>query len=89
MNNKSQLARELGISRTMLYRLINRGMPTDSLESARKWRRYNLDTMQTKEWRIDGNIGLKRKKINASYAELVEIVNANYHELTERLTTLK
>ena len=87
--SKSQLARKLGISRTMLYRLINRGMPTGSVEAARKWRQYHLDTMQTKEWRIDGNTGLKRKRIDASYTELVERVNASYHELTERLTTLK
>ncbi len=67
--NKSKLARDLGISRTMLYRLIDRGIPIDSLEAAKEWRRLNLDPMQTKGWRIDGNTGVKRKSPQVSYSD--------------------
>ena len=56
----SDLAQHLGISRQMAYRHIARGMPCDSLESAIQWRRRNLDVTQTKSWRIDGNLGVKR-----------------------------
>lgn len=55
----TELAKQLGISRQMCNRLKNRGMPTDTLESAIKWRRQNLDVTQTKSWRIDGNSGSK------------------------------
>ena len=56
--NKSKLACNLDISRTMLYKLEARGMPTDSLDAAIKWRRQNLDVTQIKSWRIDGNPGV-------------------------------
>lgn len=56
----SNLAQRLGISRQMAYRLKALGMPCDSLESAIQWRRRNLDVTQTKTWRIDGNLGVKR-----------------------------
>jgi len=56
----SDLAQNLKISRQMAYRLKTRGMPCDSLESAIQWGRRNLDVTQTKSWRIDGNLGVKR-----------------------------
>ena len=56
----SDLALNLKISRQMVYRLKARGMPCGSLESAIQWRRRNLDVIQTKSWRIDGNLGVKR-----------------------------
>ena len=56
----SDLAQNLKICRQMAYRLKARGMPCDSLESAIQWRRQNLDITQTKTWRIDGNLGVKR-----------------------------
>lgn len=56
----SDLAQNLKISRQMAYRHAARGMPCDSLESAIQWRRRNLDITQTKTWRIDGNLGVKR-----------------------------
>ena len=69
--NKSQLARELGISRTALYRYIKRGLPTNKgLQAAKNWRRNNLDIMQTKEWRIDSNPGKKIERPDYSYEEL-------------------
>ncbi len=61
MNNVTQLAKQLGISRQILHRYIKRGCPTDSVESAMKWRNENLDVTQTKSWRIDGNQGVNRK----------------------------
>ncbi len=56
------LAQQLGISRQMAYRHKTRGMPTNSLEAAKEWRRKNLDFTQTKSWRIDGNKGVKYSK---------------------------
>lgn len=64
--NKTELARELGISRQMLHRLAGKGMPTDSLDAAIKWRRENLDATQTKGWRMDGNPGVKRDEVDLS-----------------------
>ncbi|MDV6345636.1 hypothetical protein [Nitrosomonas sp. Is37] len=60
------LAEGLGISVRMVYKLKQRGMPTDSLEAAIEWRRRNLDVTQTKRWRIDGNSGVKCEKANSA-----------------------
>lgn len=63
------LAKQLGISRELLHRHIKLGCPTDSVESAMKWRNENLDVIQTKSWRIDGNQGVNRKpssQVNAT-----------------------
>ena len=57
-----QIAPLLGISIQMVNKLKRRGMPCDSLESAIEWRRRNLDVTQTKNWRIDGNSGIKRRQ---------------------------
>jgi hypothetical protein len=61
------LARALGISRTMLYRLRDRGMPTYSVEAATAWRRRNLDPGRTKRYRIDGNPGTKPRREPSPY----------------------
>lgn len=50
-------------------------MPTDSLEVAIEWRRMNLDTTNTKEWRIDGNTGLKRSNENNSNKSFERLTN--------------
>lgn len=42
------LARELGISTSMVSRLAKRGMPTDSVERAARWRRRHLEPARTK-----------------------------------------
>ncbi len=55
----NDLAQHLGISRQMAYRHKARGMPTNSIEAAKEWRKRNLDFTQTKSWRIDGNPGLR------------------------------
>lgn len=56
------LAEGLGISMRMVYKLKKRGMPIDSLKKAIEWRDENLDSTQTKKWRIDGNKGVKRER---------------------------
>lgn len=58
----TELARQIGISRELLHRHINRGCPTDSLEHALHWREKNLDLTQTKQGRILGNNGGQKSK---------------------------
>jgi len=53
---KKELAKKLGISRQMLYKLVDLGMPLD-LQAATEWRSKNLDFFKTKAGRIDGNSG--------------------------------
>ena len=50
--NKTELARALGISRQMVYKLINQGMPVDSVDSAKQWRKKILNPYKTKEYRV-------------------------------------
>jgi hypothetical protein len=40
--NHAELAAGLGISRSNATKLVARGMPTDSIEAARAWRRANV-----------------------------------------------
>ena len=49
--NKTELARLLGVSRQMIYKLIDQGMPADSVESAELWRRKTLNPLKTKYYR--------------------------------------
>ena len=51
---QSELAQQLGISASMLSRLKKRGMPTDSLERAQRWRKRHLETSRIKGVRRDG-----------------------------------
>ena len=50
--NKSELARDLGLSRQMIYKLIAKGMPCNSVEAARQWRKKRLNPFKTKAYRI-------------------------------------
>lgn len=50
---KTELAGHLGISVSMVSRLAKRGMPTDTVERARRWRKRHLQTIRTKDHRID------------------------------------
>lgn len=52
---KKELALELGISASMVSRLSKRGMPTDSVERAKRWRRRHLELGRMKENRFDPN----------------------------------
>ncbi len=69
---KTQLAKELGISRQMVHRLIKRGMPCDSVESARRWRGSYLFGFLTKGVRIDGNTGLSHTQAIKTGLEVVK-----------------
>lgn len=44
--NKTELAGALGISRQMIYKLIKQGMPVDSVESAKQWRKKSTQSLQ-------------------------------------------
>jgi hypothetical protein len=48
-----ELASQLDISPAMVSRLAKRGMPTDTLERAEKWRRRHLEPSRIKGTRID------------------------------------
>jgi hypothetical protein len=54
-----ELCYALGISETMAYRLKERGMPTHSIEAAERWRAGHLEPTRTKQYREDGNPGIK------------------------------
>lgn len=58
--NKTQLALNLGISRRMVYKLMNKGMPTDSLQAAQDWRKKNINPLLSKNHRVGGNTGIKK-----------------------------
>lgn len=49
----TELGRFLGISTAQVSRLAKRGMPTDSVDAARRWRQINLDSVRQRE--IPGN----------------------------------
>ena len=46
------LAKALGISGAMVSRLAKRGMPTDTVERAMRWRSRHLEPARTKAWRM-------------------------------------
>ncbi|SFE41359.1 hypothetical protein [Nitrosomonas sp. Nm166] len=65
--NKTELARALGVSRQAIYRLIEKGMPIDSVESAKQWRKRNLNPYKTKEYRValmQARIQVKNERLN-------------------------
>lgn len=45
---KTALARALGISASMVHRLINQGMPASSAEAAQAWRSHHLNPLKMK-----------------------------------------
>lgn len=50
---KQELAQALGISSSMVSRLSKRGMPVDSVDRAKRWRRRHLEPGRTKGVRFD------------------------------------
>lgn len=48
---QKDLARLLGVSPAMVSKLAKRGMPTDSLERAQRWRRRHLELARAKDSR--------------------------------------
>jgi transcriptional regulator with XRE-family HTH domain len=73
-----ELARLLGISPQMVSKLRKRGMPTDSLERAQRWRRRNLEPGRVKGVRVgavseyrEDDIGVERQRAELLQLELV------------------
>ncbi|MBI2278305.1 MAG: hypothetical protein HYU74_13220 [Dechloromonas sp.] len=67
--NMKELCAALNISQVMAYRLKAKGMPCDSVEAAMQWRDKHLDPSKRKEYREDGNPGVRleqRPGINRS-----------------------
>ena len=52
---QKDLAAGLGISEAMVSKLARRGMPTDSVERAVRWRRRHLEPARMKGMRVDSN----------------------------------
>lgn len=50
---QKELAKQLGISPAMVSRLAKRGMPTDELERAIRWRKRHLEPARVKGSRFD------------------------------------
>jgi hypothetical protein len=72
---QAELARRLGLSRTMVSRLVARGMPLDEA-GAREWRQQHLSPMHTKAMRVDGNPGggaATRRRDRRTLQELIEL----------------
>jgi len=67
-----ELAKLLGISHQLCNRHRKRGMPCDSLESAVKWRKANLDIVRTKAWRVDSNPGTCTNETQAIDSKSIE-----------------
>ena len=64
---KTELARALGISRQMVYKLIKQGMPADSVESSKQWRKMNLNPYRTKQYRVgllEARIKVRNERFN-------------------------
>lgn len=78
---KTELAQKLGISRQMVYKLADMGMPLD-LQAAIRWREKNLNFFKTKAGRIDGNRGKSREKIELSLDDLA-LINDDFTDLLE------
>lgn len=51
--NQKELAQELGLSAPMVSKLAKRGMPTDDVDAARRWRKRHLEGTRMKGIRAD------------------------------------
>lgn len=63
---KTELAKLLNISRRMVYKLRNKGMPTSGLEAAQIWRDHHLNPRRTKSWK---DFVTEVKRINRPWLE--------------------
>lgn len=57
--NQNELAELLGISPTMVSKLKKRGMPTDSLERAQRWRKRHLEPGRVKQFKMPATSGVQ------------------------------
>jgi hypothetical protein len=65
--NRQDLALQLGISASMVSRLAKRGMPTDSVDRADKWRRRHLEPGRIKGVRMDSITPAKRAPLDSGH----------------------
>uniref|UniRef100_UPI0035B1637B hypothetical protein n=1 Tax=Hylemonella sp. TaxID=2066020 RepID=UPI0035B1637B len=65
---KKELAEALGISAAMVSKLAKRGMPTDSVERAQRWRRRHLEPGRVK--------GVRYERTRPPAPDPVQIVEA-------------
>lgn len=66
---KTALAKALGISREMVHRLVNLGMPCTTVKAAREWRKANLQQPAAEDDTIAG----QTKRLRAAQADLAEL----------------
>lgn len=69
---KKDLAEQLGISPAMVSRLSKRGMPTDTLERAQRWRKRHLEPGRVKGSRFDPNAQASER------APVIDLVVTNW-----------
>lgn len=62
---KKELAQLLGISAPMVTKLSKRGMPTDTVERAARWRKRHLEPGRIKGVRFDGGIKIQTNQVTA------------------------
>jgi len=65
-----ELAELLGISRQMLYKLIRKDMPADSVASAKLWGRRNLEPYRTVTFRAEAT---RERSVVQTYADIFEV----------------
>ena len=70
MITREELSKELGISRGALSKLEKRGMPIDSIERARRWRKKHLQPGRLKGVRRDT---LSTDGANTSASDLLQV----------------
>lgn len=87
--NRKQLAAALGISASMVSRLANeRGMPTDSVERAVRWRSRHLEVARTKGNRGDASFAAPVVHMSAPSPTTVDLIALNAIEHAEKLAAI-
>ncbi len=76
---QKELSKLLGLSPAMVSRLAKRGMPTDSLERAERWRRRHLEPGRVKGARFD-----PKQTANSDHA-WVEVMTEQVRDLLRQL----
>lgn len=87
--NITDLARSLGLSRQMVYKLRDKGMPIDNIESANEWRRTSINPFRSKSLRIDGNKGVayKSPQVNKTVSSKNEVYSVDEQRIFEKTLT--
>lgn len=78
---QKDLALALGISPAMVSKLAKRGMPTDSLERAQRWRRRHLELARGKSARLSAAQAPARQGVDADEgeeADAEDVTSADY-----------